>query len=118
MKSVFIQKENQMTRERKLLLTSNVIAAAGCLTAAVLATSIGASKMQTANAKADAKNWQDQAGRAYTELLAAKAATVGKSAGVLIPAGARIDCIMDKQVVDDHTIFKCEGGTIYPPHDY
>lgn len=107
-----------MTREKKLLLASIVLAIAGWLTAAVLATSVGVFRLQAASAEADAKNWKRQAGKAYTEVLAAKAGTGGKTAAALIPAGARIDCNMNMRVVDGHTISKCEGGVIYPPHDY
>ena len=105
-----------MTRERKTLLASVLLAIAGWLTAAALATSVGDLKLRAASAEDDAATWKRQAGKAYSELLKAKAGT--GSTTTLIPAGARIDCTIRTTVIDGKTISKCEDGTIYPPRDY
>jgi hypothetical protein len=98
-----------MNREKTILLVSILFGAAGWFTAAEMATSASAFKLRAMNAEADAADWKRQAGKAYTEMLQARA--VAKSAAVLVPAGARIECTMK-------TTSKCEDGTIYPPRDY
>jgi hypothetical protein len=109
MKSGFCIEGDQMNREKKILLVSISFAVAGWFTAAEMATSVGAFKLRAMNAEADAADWKRQAGKAYTEMLQARA--VAKSTAVQVPAGARIDCTMK-------TTSKCEDGTIYPPQDY
>ena len=99
-----------MNKDRKLLLAASGVAAAGWLCVAVLVAEIGLSALKVAD------GWKKQAGRAYTELLKARAGT--DSTAALIPAGARIDCTMQMTTVDGRAIAKCEDGTIYPPRDY
>lgn len=105
-----------MNKDRKLLLAASGVAAAGWLCVAVLVAEIGSSEKRTQDALKVADGWKKQAGRAYTELLKARAGT--ESTAALIPAGARIDCTMQMTTVDGRAIAKCEDGTIYPPRDY
>ncbi|EIJ7881256.1 hypothetical protein LJN26_004281 [Salmonella enterica] len=105
-----------MNKDRKLLLAASGVAAAGWLCVAVLVVEIGLSEQRAQNALKVADGWKQQAGRAYTELLKARAGT--DSTAALIPAGARIDCTMKMTTVDGRAIAKCEDGTIYPPRDY
>lgn len=112
----FTSEKSQMTRERKILLSSIVIAVVGWLTAAVLILSVGTLKQRAVSAEEDAEIFKRQAGKAYTELLKARAGADSTTA--LIPAGTRIECIMRTNVDDGNTVTKCEDGTIYPPLDY
>ncbi|ELL8195826.1 hypothetical protein RX235_004719 [Salmonella enterica] len=109
-----------MNRNRKLLLAAAAGATAGWLCTIILATSlvvkVGHAERRAESAEADAATWKRQAGKAYTELVKARAGT--DNAAVLIPAGTRIDCTMQMTTVDGLTTAKCESGTIYPPRDY
>ncbi len=109
-----------MNKDRKLLLAAAAAATAGWVCTAILATAlvvkVGHAEWRAENAEADAATWKRQAGKAYTELLKARAGTDKMPA--LIPVGARIDCTMKMTTVDGLTTAKCEDGTIYPPRGY
>lgn len=111
-----IDERKYMTREKKILLSAILLAVTGWLMTAILLSSIGVFKLRSVNAESDAANWKRQAGKAYTELLKARAGV--DSTGALIPKGARIDCTMAISTVDGRTVSKCENGTIYPPRDF
>lgn len=105
-----------MNRERKVLFVAIGLAATGWAAVTFLAASIGALKADTALANRDAKNWQRQAGKAYTELLAARS---GGGDRVLIPKGAHMECTMAPTVLPDNTtVGQCRFGTTYPPDSY
>ncbi|EBU5243456.1 hypothetical protein CYN59_22415 [Salmonella enterica] len=114
------KKEYAMYRNRKLLLAAAAGAVAGWFCTAILATSlvvkVGHAERRAESAEADAATWKRQAGKAYTELLKARAGTDNTAA--LIPVGARIDCVMQMTTVGGLTTAKCEDATIYPPRDY
>lgn len=106
-----------MNKDRKLLLAVSGVAAVGWLCVAVFAVEIGSAEQRTQDALKVADAWKEQAGRAYTELLKARAGT--DNIATLIPAGARIECTMQMTTENGVTTAKCEhGGTIYPPSDY
>lgn len=106
-----------MNKDRKLLLAASGVAAVGWFCVAVLVAEIGSSEQRTQDALKVADGWKEQAGRAYTELLKARAGTDNMAA--LIPAGARINCTVQMTTANGVTTAKCEnGGTIYPPPNY
>lgn len=105
-----------MNREQKILLTVVSAAVLGWLAAAGTAVSLVTFKVRAMSAEDDAATWKRQAGKAYTEMLHARAGT--SSTTVLVPKGARIDCTMTTSNVDGKFINKCENGVIYPPNDY
>lgn len=107
-----------MSRERTVLLTAVLLAIAGCLTTAVMATVASEAKQRAASAEADAKLWKRQAGKAYTEMLAVTSGAGALSNAILIPAGTRIECNLNSQVGNGRNVSTCEGATIYPPRDY
>lgn len=87
-----------MTRDKKILLASILVAVAGWITAAVQTINASDFRQAAGDAKNDATVWKRQAGKTYTELLKERAGVDGK---IIIPAGALI-----------------ENGEIYPPRDY
>ncbi|ATW34869.1 hypothetical protein [Candidatus Williamhamiltonella defendens] len=105
-----------MSREKKFLLALIVFAIIGLLAVAVLATTLVNFKVRMISAEDNAFTWKRQAGKAYTELLKARAGT--DHTETLIPVGSRIDCAMKADTFDYPAIAKCEDGVVYPPREY
>jgi len=82
----------------------------------ILISSLAISKVKTNIAQENSSEWKRQSGKAYTEMLKVKAGVVDTK--VLIPAGSRIDCIMEDKIIDGKAIMSCVEGIFYPPKDY
>ncbi len=101
-----------MERNRSRLWIA--LAVAGWLTTGVLAVTNGTPQRQSVPVDEDAVYWKRQAGKAYTELLKARAGPDAQR--VLIPAGARFGCTMQENTtVEGRTMASCQDGIIYPP---
>lgn len=106
----------EMTRERKILLASMVLAVTGWVTAAVLMTNVGTYKLQAERSESNATNWKRQAGKAYTEFL--KSSSAPGSATFLIPVGASIQCNTNANPDNSKAIIDCNNAIIYPPKEF
>lgn len=104
----------RILQHKTLILGS--LALVGWAAAIGLGAAIGAARLHAFVAERDAANWRRQAGKAYTEMLQARAKASGSA--VIIPAGSRIDCTMTTLVSEGRTVAKCENGTFYPPSSY
>lgn len=104
---------------KKLLVGLILLTVAGWIGAAGGWIGATVAWQRTRSAESDAANWKRQAGKAYTELLAAKSSASG-SKGILIAPGTQLACTMATKVVDGRTISDCVDGsvTLYPPKEY
>ncbi|EJQ0681157.1 hypothetical protein NYB23_004699 [Salmonella enterica] len=99
-------------KRSKIKLAGLILFALGGWGAAVITgMGLGAAKNQAVKDQQEAQVWKAKAGKAYTELLLAKA---GKAEQITIPAGSLLQCVST-----DGSAPKVDcGGFILPPADY
>ncbi|EOA3865785.1 hypothetical protein ACH068_001552 [Shigella flexneri] len=99
-------------KRSKIKLAGLILFALGGWGAAVITgMGLGAAKNQAVKDQHEAQVWKAKAGKAYTELLLAKA---GKAEQITIPAGSLLECVS----TDDNPPKVDCGGFILPPADY
>ncbi|PNE59916.1 hypothetical protein A8H39_01855 [Paraburkholderia fungorum] len=109
-----------LTRQQKMYGIFLIVAvgAMGWLCTAGLAMYAAKMRISEALAERDAANWKRQAGKAYTQLIAARA---GHADGkFLLPAGSRIEGTMTTKEVNGRAVasLNVSGTVFYPPKDY
>ncbi|MBN3761264.1 hypothetical protein [Burkholderia sp. Ac-20365] len=103
-------------KQNRLVLVLALVGFVGWVAAVGMAAAAAKARVAETLANAQAADWKRQAGKAYTELLAARSGMPDGS--IVLPAGTQISSTYEMVTENGRAVARWTNAAIYPPKGY